>query len=70
MPRYIPPKLDAKTLIDRNRDDQNGNGYDEFLMALKVNTVNGKIINKTGIGRQFNRDRQTIDIWIERVQNQ
>lgn len=70
MPRYVPPKLDTRTLIDRDRDNQNGYGFDDFVIAVNNNTVTGgRVINKTGIGRQFNKDRQTINDWIERLKN-
>lgn len=66
MPRTIP-KFPLRQLIDRNRDEQNGFGYDEFVRLLTLPRKRPTVHNIANI---FNKNPRTVKGWVERFEEE
>ena len=61
------PRYPLRDLIDREKDLQNGYGYDDFVRMLNIKP---KPPSWTSMSRMFNRNVRTIIRWAERFEEE
>lgn len=67
-----PPRHDLRYLVNRNVEEQNGFGYDDFTKVATVLLTQppGKRPTVTSCAKLFNRNIRTFQGWLQRYEEE